>query len=234
MGETTKELNMRKVFATAFALFLGTMLNAQTTKEQQSTLTPDEVLADLMEGNARFVAGKLHDPEIKKRVANSAAGQYPKAIVLSCVDSRVPVETVFDQGIGDLFVARVAGNVEDQDQVGSMEFATKLAGARLVLVLGHTACGAVKGACDNAELGNLTALLAKIRPSVDAVEGFKPAERTSANKDFVEKVIVQNVRQTMSDIRKDSPVLKEMEASGKIQIVGGIYDLQTGKVRVLK
>lgn len=226
---------MKNVTITAFVLFLATMLNAQTTKEQQSALTPDKVLADLMEGNTRFLTGKIHDPEIKQRIANSAAGQYPKAAVLSCVDSRVPVEMVFDQGIGDLFVARVAGNVEDQDQLGSLEFATKLAGARLVFVLGHSACGAVKAACeDGAQLGNLTALLGKIRPAVGAVEGFKPEERSSANKDFVEKVIVQNVRQTMADMRKDSPVLAEMEASGKIKIVGGIYEVQTGKVTVLK
>ncbi len=125
--------------------------------------------------------------------------------------------------------------MEDQDLLGSMEFATKAAGAKLVFVLGHSACGAVKAACDNgAQLGNLTALLGKIRSAVDAVKGFKPEERTSANKDFVEQVIVQNVRQTMADIRKNSPVLTEMEASGKIKIVGGIYDLNTGKITVLK
>jgi carbonic anhydrase len=231
----SKGMNMRKTITTALILAFATVANAQTTKEQQSALTPDKVLIDLMEGNARFVTGKLHDPEIKNRIANSATGQYPKAVVLACVDSRVPVEMVFDQGIGDIFVARVAGNVEDQDQLGSMEFATKLAGARLVFVLGHSACGAVRAACDDgAPLGNLTALLGKIKPAVAGVEGFKPEERTSANKDFVEKVIAQNVRLTMADIRKDSPVLAEMEASGKIKIVGGIYDLHTGKVTLLK
>ena len=199
---------VKHVIATASALLLATMLNAQTTKEQQSALTPDKVLADLMDGNTRFVNGKVHDPEFKKRIANSADHQYPKAVVLSCVDSRVPVETVFDQGIGDVFVARVAGNVEDPDLLGSMEFATKLAGAKLVLVLGHSACGAVKAACDGGvELGNLTALLNRIKPAVDAVEGFKPEERNSKSKDFVEKVIAQNVRQTIADIRKNSPVL---------------------------
>lgn len=225
---------MKNQILTVFILVFTTVVNAQTTKEQQSALTPDKVLADLMDGNTRFMTGKLNDPEIKKRVANSADGQYPKAVVLSCLDSRVPVEMVFDQGIGDLFVGRVAGNVEDQDQLGSMEFATKLAGAKLVFVLGHSACGAIKGACDKAELGNLTGLLAKIRPAVDAVEGFKPEQRNSANKEFVEKVVEQNVRQTIEDIRKDSPVLSEMKASGKIKIVGGIYDLNTGKVTLLK
>jgi carbonic anhydrase len=228
-------MNMKNVIAAAVALLLATMVNAQTTKEQQSALTPDEVLAGLLEGNTRFVTGKIHNPEINNRIANSAAGQYPKAVVLACVDSRVPVEMVFDQGIGDIFVARVAGNVEDQDQLGSMEFAPQLTGAKLVFVLGHSACGAVKAPCeDAAPLGNLTALLGKIKPAVAAVEGFKPEERTSANNDFVQKVIVQNVQQTMADIRKDSPVQAAMEASGKVKIVGGIYDLHTGKITVLK
>jgi carbonic anhydrase len=229
-----KTMNRKFRIVTAFILALAAAANAQVTKEEQSALTPDKVLADLMDGNGRFVADKIGDPEIKKRIANSADGQYPKAVILSCLDSRVPVELVFDQRIGDIFVGRVAGNIEDEDQLGSMEFATKLAGAKLVFVLGHSACGAVKGACDGAKLGNLTALLAKIRPAVDAVQGFKPEERTSKNNEFVEKVIEQNVRQTMADIRKDSPVLAELESSGKIKIVGGIYDLHTGKVTLLK
>ncbi len=229
-----KTMKRKLGIATALVLALAALANAQVTKGEQSALTPDKVLTGLMDGNARYVAGKIGDPEIKKRITRSADGQYPKAVVLSCLDSRVPVEQVFDQRIGDIFVGRVAGNIEDEDQLGSMEFATKLAGAKLVFVLGHSACGAVKGACDGAKLGNLTALLAKIRPAVDAVQGFKPEERTSANKEFVEKVIEENVRQTMADIRKDSPILAELEASGKIKIVGGIYDLHTGKVTLLK
>ncbi len=229
-----KTMNRKFGVVTAFVLALAAVANAQVTKEQQSALTPDKVLTDLMDGNARYAAGKISNPEIKKRITNSADGQYPKAVVLSCLDSRVPVELVFDQRIGDIFVGRVAGNIEDEDQLGSMEFATKLEGAKLVFVLGHSACGAVKGACDEAKLGNLTALLAKIRPAVDAVQGFKPEERTSKNKEFVEKVVEENVRQTITDIRKDSPVLAELETSGKIKIVGGIYDLHTGKVTLLK
>lgn len=227
-------MKMKNQIVTAFVMVFATVMNAQTTKEQQSALTPDKVLADLMDGNARFTTGKMHNPEIKQRVANSAAGQYPKAVILSCLDSRVPVELVFDQRIGDIFVGRVAGNIEDEDQLGSMEFATKLAGAKLVFVLGHTACGAVKGACDDAKLGNLTALLARIKPAVEAVQGFQPAERNSKNHEFVEKVIEQNVRQTVADIHKNSPVLAELEASGKIKVVGGIYDLHTGKITLLK
>jgi carbonic anhydrase len=229
-----KTMNCKLPTVIAFVLALAGVANAQVTKEEQSALTPDKVLTDLMAGNARFATGKIGDLEIKRRIANSAEGQYPKAVVLSCLDSRVPVELIFDQRIGDIFVGRVAGNIEDVDQLGSMEFATKLSGAKLVFVLGHTACGAVKGACDGAKLGNLTALLARIRPAVEAVQGFKPEARNSANKEFVEKVTEENVRETMADIRKDSPVLAELEASGKIKIVGGIYDLQTGKVTLLK
>ena len=229
-----KPMNWKLPVMIAFALALAAVANGQVTKEEQSALTPDQVLTDLMAGNARFVEGKIGDPEIKKRIAKSAEGQYPKAVILSCVDSRVPVELVFDQRIGDIFVARVAGNVEDEDLLGSMEFATKLAGAKLVFVLGHTACGAVKGACDDAKLGNLTALLARIKPAVEAVQGFKPGERNSKNHEFVEKVIEQNVRQTVADIHKNSPVLSDLEASNKIKIVGGIYDLHTGKITLLK
>jgi carbonic anhydrase len=207
---------------------------APVSKAEREALTPDKILESLIEGNDRFVADKLTSPNISGRREAAAAGQFPKAVILSCLDSRVPVELVFDVGIGDVFVGRVAGNIENVDQLGSMEFATKLAGAKLVVVLGHTSCGAIKGACDGAELGNLTALLAKIRPAVDAVKGFKPEQRTSANAEFVAKVTEQNVRQTVSDIRKDSPVLAGLERDGKIKIVGGVYDLKTGKVAFLK
>jgi len=220
-------------FVTVVPLVQAQDTQLPVTKEEQQELTPDAVLAELVAGNARFVAGKLTHTDVTARIAASAEGQYPKAVILSCLDSRVPVEQVFDRGIGDLFVGRVAGNIENDDQLGSMEFATKLAGAKLVLVLGHSGCGAVKGACDGAELGNLTALLAKIRPAVEAVEGFSLEERTSANEKFVAKVIEQNVRQTVSDIRKDSPVLANLEQSGEIKIVGAVYNLQTGNVGFL-
>lgn len=224
---------MKRLAVTFFVLALASAANAQTTKREQASLTPEAVLDDLMAGNARFVSGKIHKPNTKTRLRTSASGQYPKAVVLSCLDSRVPVEQVFDQGIGDIFVGRVAGNIENEDQLGSMEFATKLVGAKLVLVLGHTACGAVKGAIDGAELGNLTALLAKIKPAADAVEGFEPERRNSSNDEFLNKVIEEHVRRTIADIRSGSKVLAELENSGQIKISGGIYDLETGKVTLL-
>lgn len=205
----------------------------QTSAGEQAALTPQAVLADLLAGNERFVRGELSSPEIRERIKATAKGQYPKAVILSCLDSRVPVELIFDQGIGDVFVGRVAGNVENEDQLGSMEFATQLAGSKLVMVLGHTACGAVKGACDGAKLGNLTDLLRKIRPAVKAVKGYEAEGRNSKNLEFVNAVVVENVRQTVADIRKDSKVLAKLEEKGAIQIVGALYDLHTGKVQML-
>ncbi len=206
--------------------------NLPITAEQQQKLTPDAVLADLMKGNKRYAAGNISEPNIKDRVEASSKGQFPQAVILSCLDSRVPVEDVFDQGIGDIFVGRVAGNIENVDQLGSMEFAAGAAGVKLVMVLGHEACGAVKGACDDVKLGNLTKLLAKIKPAIDSVEGYD-GERNSKNKEFVDKVIEANVRQTMTDIRKRSDLLASMEEEGKIKIVGAIYSLHTGEVTLL-
>ncbi len=202
--------------------------------EEQKAMTPDSVIKDLMEGNKRYMAGEITNLDIKTNIGATSKGQFPSAVILSCLDSRVLVENVFDQGIGDIFVGRVAGNVENVDMLGSFEFATKLAGAKLVMVLGHEACGAVKGACDGAEMGNLTALLEKIQPAVDAVKGdFAEDEQNSKNSDFVEKVVEENVRMTVADIRKDSPVLAEMEKAGEIKIVGAVYSLHTGEVTLL-
>ena len=202
------------------------------TPEQQASFTPQEVIDALLEGNKRFQAGKTTDLNIKASIAEASKGQHPKAVILSCLDSRVPVELVFDQAIGDIFVGRVAGNVENEDQLGSMEFATKVAGAKVVMVLGHESCGAVKGACDGVKMGNLTALLEKIQPAVDAVEGHE-GNRTSANPEFVAEVIEVNVEKTVEDIRASSPVLAEMEQAGEILIVGAVYSLQDGSVTLL-
>ncbi|MCH7224851.1 carbonic anhydrase family protein [Haloferula sp. A504] len=203
----------------------------QPDAEAQKALTPDGVLKDLMEGNARYVEGKLSDANVTARIKKATEGQFPKAYILSCVDSRVPVEQVFDQGIGDIFVGRVAGNIEGVEQLGSMEFASAAAGVKLVMVLGHEACGAVKGACDHVELGNLTELLAEIKPAVDAVK--TEGDRSSKNKEFVDKVIEANVRKTVADLRERSEVLAGLEKEGKIKIVGALYSLQDGKVTLV-
>jgi carbonic anhydrase len=225
-----------RVLAGAF-LIPGSLFAAEAalppTAEQQKALTPKTVLEELMAGNARYAKGEQSAPNIVKRIEATSSGQNPKAYILSCVDSRVPVEQVFDQGIGDVFVGRVAGNIESEEQLGSLEFATKVAGAKLVMILGHEACGAVKGACDHVKLGNLTTLLAEIQPAVDAVEGFEDDERNSKNAKFVEAVVEKNVRKTVADLRERSKVLAELEKSGDIMIVGGIYDLHDGKVTIL-
>lgn len=196
-------------------------------------MTPDMVIEDLMAGNERYVKGDLSPANVVERVEFSASGQYPKAVILSCLDSRVPVEQVFDQGIGDIFVGRVAGNVENVDQLGSMEFATAAVGVKVVMVLGHSSCGAVKGACDGVELGNLTELLDKIEPAIAAVDGYPADQRNSKNADFVADVVEANVRQTVADIRSRSQVMADLEKEGKIAIVGALYSLETGEVTLL-
>jgi len=203
------------------------------TSEEQSKLTPQAVLADLKAGNQRYVEGRHTEPNAATSIQEAVKGQYPKAYILSCVDSRVPVELIFDQGIGDIFVGRVAGNVENEDQLGSMEFAAAVAGVKLIVVLGHEACGAVKGACDGVELGNLTLLLEKIAPAVRSVEGYEAGERNSSNKAFVDEVIHANVERTVADLRSRSTVLRDLEAAGKLKILGAHYSLADGRVSFL-
>ena len=198
------------------------------TKAQRDRLSPDDILALMKKGNKRFYTGKREDQNFLAQQRASAKGQYPAAVLLTCIDSRAPAETILDLRIGDIFNSRVAGNVENFDILGSMEFACKLAGAKVILVMGHTACGAIKGAIDNAELGNLTGLLAKIRPAVVATT--YTGERTSKNYTFVDAVARKNVEMTISNIRKDSPVLAEMESNGAIKIAGAMYNLETGVV----
>ena len=192
-------------------------------------MTPQQALAELREGNARFVAGKPLVRDFPGQVKAASSGQYPFAVVLSCIDSRQPIEIVLDQGIGDIFSARVAGNVLNDDILGSMEFACKVAGAKLIVVVGHSNCGAVKGAIDDVQLGNLTGLLSKIKPAIDAVpQDVQP--RTSKNHTYVDQVSEEHVKQVMKEIRERSPVLREMLDQGQIGLVGGMYDLSTGKV----
>lgn len=208
-------------------------MNAQT-KASQDAISPAKALKLLKEGNQRFTSKKQVERDLTLQVEQTSTGQFPFATVLSCIDSRVPAELIFDQGIGDIFSVRIAGNFVNSDILGSMEFASKLAGTKLILVLGHTACGAVKGACDHAELGNLTGMLDNIAPAVDAITEPTDAEkRTSANIDFVNAVGTKNVELTIDRIHEESPVLAEMEQAGEIQIVGGIYDIATGKVNFL-
>lgn len=208
-------------------------MNAQT-KESQAALSHSQIISLLKEGNSRFVENQKLNRNLQQQVGETGSGQFPFAAVLSCIDSRVPVEMVFDQGIGDLFSIRIAGNFVNDDILGSMEFACKLAGSKVVVVLGHTSCGAVKGACDSAELGKLTGMLDKIKPAVAMVkEPTEAAERTSKNLDFVNEVAVKNVAMAIDDIRKGSKVLSEMEEEGAIQIVGAMYDVVTGEVSFL-
>ena len=202
------------------------------TAKKQADLTPKEVLKDLMDGNKRFVKDKETNWDFPAQAKATASGQYPKAVVLACIDSRVPVEYIFDQGIGDIFTARVAGNFENVDILGSMEYGTKVAGSKLILVLGHEHCGAVKAAIDGVELGNITEMLDEIEPAVEKSQNFK-GKKTSKNEDYVAHVCENNVEITMNDIRERSPILKEMEDKGEIMIVGAVYDLDTGKVTLL-
>ncbi len=206
--------------------------NTQSSESQQ-IISPDQALQLLLDGNKAFLEAKFADRDLLGQVKTTSTGQYPHSIVLGCVDSRVPPETVFDCGIGDIFSARIAGNFVNEDILGSMEFACKLAGSKLVMVLGHTACGAVKGACDHAKLGNLTAMLEKIAPAVDATPDTGGDDRSSKNINFVNAVVEENVRQTVANISERSSVLRELAAEGSIRIVGAIYDISTGKVSVL-
>ncbi|HLT54081.1 MAG TPA: carbonic anhydrase family protein [Flavobacteriaceae bacterium] len=201
------------------------------TKETQATMTPQKALQFLKEGNLRFQKNLKANRNLLEQVNDTSDGQFPFATILSCIDSRVSAELVFDQGLGDIFSVRIAGNFVNEDILGSMEFACKLAGTKLLVVLGHTSCGAVKGACDDAKMGNLTGMLSKIKPAVEAVS--EPADaslRNSKNLEFVDNVADKNVRLTIENIRKQSPILKEMEDNNEIDIVGGMYDIQTGAV----
>lgn len=209
------------------------MKNTAITKAVQDTLTPASVLEDLMAGNARFTSNQSQGVDNSALVSQTTGGQFPKAVVLSCIDSRVPVETVLDQAIGDIFVARVAGNFENTDILGSMEYSCKVAGSKLVLVLGHEACGAVKAACDGVELGNITSMLSNIMPAVHKSSEEVEGEANSSNPAFVAATVANNVKLSMDRIREKSPILKEMEDAGEINIVGGVYSLQTGKVELL-
>ena len=186
-------------------------------------------LSLLKEGNNRFINNLKQNRNLLQQANETSDGQHPFAIILSCIDSRTSAELIFDQGLGDIFSVRIAGNIINEDILGSMEFACKVAGAKIIVVLGHTKCGAIKGACDRVEMGNLTALLSKIQPAVYD-EKTELENRNSSNSDFVEKVAVINVKKSVHAIVERSPILKEMLTNGEIKIVGGVHEISTGEV----
>jgi len=199
------------------------------TAESQATVTPDKALQFLKEGNNRFINNLKINRNLLEQVNDTRDGQWPFSVILSCIDSRTSAELIFDQGLGDVFSVRIAGNILNEDILGSMEFATKVVGSKIIVVLGHSKCGAVKGACDHIEMGNLTTLLNKIQPAIEE-EKATTIDRTSKNAEFVENVASHNVRLTMQRIRNESPIIKDLEDSGQIKIVGGMYDVDSGKV----
>ena len=207
---------------------LATSLANSLTKEQRDSMTPSQVIDELKKGNERFRPRKMAPRDYLAEQRSSAEGQYPAAVVLGCLDSRVPAEIIFDAGIGDTFVGRVAGNVVNDDMLGSMEFACAVSGAKIVLVLGHTACGAVKGAIDDVVVGNLTGLLARIKPAIPATK--YDGEKSSKNATYVDAVARTNVVLGLAEIRRRSPILEELEKKGSIQITGAMYNLATGMV----
>ena len=233
LSNKTKTLFLALIVALTGLLAPGAVsaegAGAALTREAQAAITPAKALEMLKQGNERFVSGKSIERDYLAQVKQTSSGQFPFAAVVSCLDSRIPPAIVFDRGIGDLFVARVAGNFVNDDILGSLEFATKLAGAKLILVMGHTECGAVKGACDAAQLGLLTATLANINPAVKAVQGnYTP--RNSQNAEFVQAVTEMNVLHTMQTLRDRSVVLREMIDKGEIGLVGAMYDVSSGRV----
>lgn len=206
------------------------LINHTHTQDSQAAVSPDAAIQLLKDGNQRFLSKSTLNRSFDKQIELTSGGQYPFAAVVSCIDSRIPTEIVFDQGIGDIFNARIAGNFMNQDILGSLEFACKLAGSKLIVIMGHTSCGAVKGACDHAELGNLTAMLHNITPALDEVKTAEGVDRSSKNIDFVNEVAVQNVHLTIAKLKKDSSVLNEMIDNGEINVVGAMYDVASGKV----
>jgi carbonic anhydrase len=204
------------------------------TQASRDSLSPQDALQILKDGNARFSANLKANRNLQQQMNETRDGQFPFAVVLSCIDSRTSAELIFDQGLGDIFSIRIAGNFLNSDILGSLEFACRIAGAKLIVVLGHSRCGAIKGACDRVELGHLTGMLQNIIPAVDAVvDPVDPKSRTSANEDFVEAVAGENVRQVADAIPMRSDVLNEMRSSGTIDVVGGLYDVTSGSVEFL-
>lgn len=200
------------------------------TKEAQDALTPEQILQGLKDGNERFVNNNLTPRDYPAQVRATTDGQYPEAVVIACIDSRVPVENIFDKGVGDIFVARVAGNFVNEDILGSTEFATAVAGSKVVVVMGHEHCGAVKSAIDDVEMGNITAMLSNIEPAVERAEESYEGDESSGNDEFVTNVVNTNVRYTIEQMRERSSIIAELERNGDVVIAGAFYDLDTGEV----
>jgi len=219
---------IRPVYLSAQVL---TRATGALTKEERDRLTPAQVIDELKRGNERFRSGKSVPRDYRDQQRSSAAGQYPAAVTLGCVDSRAPAEIIFDLGIGDMFSARIAGNVVNDDLLGSLEFACAVAGAKAIVLFGHTACGAIKGAIDDVEMGNLTGLLARIKPAISATKFA--GEKSSKNAAYVDAVARANVLLGLDGIRRRSPILADLENKGAIQLVGGMYDLATGSLEFL-
>src|SRR4030095_2824095 len=217
------------IFFAVFLINISLFAQATQTKESQQKLAPSDALQMLKDGNGRFINSKMFSRDLMGQAKATAHGQYPYAVVLSCIDSRVAQELVVDQGIGDIFDARIAGNFVNDDILGSLEFACKLSGSKLILVMGHTNCGAIKGAIDDAKLGNLTQMLTKIKPAINKTS-YDGIDKTSKNHDYVDLVSKENVLLAIEEIKLKSPVLKEMLDKGEIAIAGCMYDLETGKV----
>jgi carbonic anhydrase len=221
---------MTPLFSPSFFQLAGS-LSRSLTKEERDSMTPSQVIEELKKGNERFRTGKMVPRDYLAEKKSSAKGQYPAAVILGCLDSRVPAEIVFDTGIGDTFIGRVAGNIVNDDMLGSMEFGCAASGSKVILVLGHTSCGAIKGAIDDVVLGNLTGLLARIKPAVAATK-FE-GEKSSKNAAYVDAVAATNVTLTVAEIRRRSPVLDDLEKKGTISIVGAMYNLASGMVSFL-
>lgn len=204
------------------------------TEEERNALTPADVVAEFQQGNQRFIQDSLTPRNRQQRISQTGESQFPKAMVLSCIDSRVPVEQIFDQGLGDLFVGRIAGNFADEEMLGSLEYSTRVAGAKAIVVLGHESCGAVKSAINEVELGNITAMLDHVEPAIEMTDNFPEEQRTIDNKEYVDEVVKNNVLHTMEEIRNNSSIIAEMEQNGEIEIHGAIYKVSTGTVEFLK
>ena len=225
-------MKARLLFAATLSALLALTARAEAlTREQRDALTPDEVITEMKEGNARFRRGERKERNFLAEQKASAKGQFPAAVILSCIDSRTPAEVIMDLGIGETFNARIAGNVVNDDIIGSLEFSCAVSGAKVVLVLGHTACGAIKGAIDHVQLGSLTGLLDKVQPAIAATK--YDGEHSSKNYSYVNAVGRKNVELAVADIRKRSALLRDLEAAGKIKIVGAVYDLDTAVVEFL-